>query len=49
MQIIVNSWASEEFCKRIVSTIEKSNLPGKIKKTIIIRRSELDGQLIGEK
>lgn len=46
LKIVANPWATNDFIKQIQSTIEASNLPNKIKSTIQVVKSELDGQII---
>lgn len=46
--IVANPWASDSFIADISKTLHESTLPKDIKNTIIIQRSELDGQIVGK-
>lgn len=48
MGIIANPWASDDFISDIKTALLESTLPRRIKETIIIKRSELDGQIVGK-
>lgn len=47
MVIVANPWASDDFITGIKTALDESTLPKDIKDTIIIQRSELDGQIVG--
>ena len=47
MVIVANPWASDDFISAIKTTLDESPLPQDIKNTITIKRSELDGQIVG--
>ena len=46
LNIVANPWASDEFIQEIEEKVKTSDLPKKIKDTIRVVRSELDGQII---
>lgn len=47
MVIVANPWASDDFISTIKTVLSESSLSRDIKKTIVVRRSELDGQIVG--
>ena len=47
MVIVANPWASDDFIADINTALDESTLQKDIKDTIIVQRSELDGQIVG--
>lgn len=45
MVIVANPWASDRFIAEIGTALSDSTLNGDIKKSIVVQRSELDGQI----
>ena len=46
LKIVANPWATDSFIERIQNEVDRSTLPPEIKDSIVICRSELDGQII---
>lgn len=46
MLIVANPWVSDDLMLEIYTALNESTLSEDIKKTIIVQRSELDGQIV---